>query len=77
MSSLTIALVTWNSEDEIAECMNTLFHETAKIPGLKLETVVVDNNSTDNTVKVLENFLRVTDQNIVFIKIIKQLHMII
>lgn len=68
MSSLTIALVTWNSEDEIAECMNTLFHETAKIPGLKLETVVVDNNSTDRTVQVLESFLRVTDQNIVFIK---------
>jgi len=68
MSSLTIALVTWNSEDEIAECMNTLFHATAKIPGLKLETVVVDNNSTDKTVQVLESFLRVTDQNIVFIK---------
>ncbi len=68
MSSLTIALVTWNSEDEIAECMNTLFHATAKIPGLKLETVVVDNNSTDRTVQVLESFLRVTDQNIVFMK---------
>jgi len=68
MSSLTIALVTWNSEDEIAECMNTLFHATAKIPGLKLETVVIDNNSTDRTVQVLESFLRVTDQNIVFIK---------
>jgi GT2 family glycosyltransferase len=68
MSSLTIALVTWNSEDEIAECMNTLFHATAKIPDLKLETVVIDNNSTDRTVQVLESFLRVTDQNIVFIK---------
>ncbi|MCE1164444.1 MAG: glycosyltransferase family 2 protein, partial [Bacteroidetes bacterium] len=68
MSSLTISLVTWNSEDEIAECLNTLFHATAKIPGLKLETVIVDNNSSDNTVKVIENFLRVTDQNIVFIK---------
>lgn len=68
MSSLTIALVTWNSEDEIAECMNTLFHATAKVPGLKLETVVIDNNSADNTVKVIENFLRVTNQNIVFIK---------
>jgi len=68
MSSLTIALVTWNSEDEIAECMNTLFHATAKVPGLKLETVVIDNNSADNTVKVIESFLRVTDQKIVFIK---------
>ncbi len=68
MSSLTIALVTWNSEDEIAECLNTLFHETANIPGLRLETVIVDNNSSDNTVKVIENFLRVTEQKIVFIK---------
>jgi len=68
MSSLTIALVTWNSEDEIAECLNTLFHETANIPGLSLETVIVDNNSADNTVKVIENFLRVTEQKIVFIK---------
>ena len=68
MSSLTIALVTWNSEDEIAECLNTLFHATAKVPDMKLETVVVDNNSADKTVQVIENFLRVTDQNIVFIK---------
>jgi GT2 family glycosyltransferase len=68
MSSLTIALVTWNSEDEIAECLNTLFHSTAKIPHLKLETVIIDNDSSDNTVKVIENFLRVTDQKIVFIK---------
>jgi len=68
MSSLTIALVTWNSEDEIAECLNTLFHATAKVPGLKLETVIIDNNSADKTVTVIENFLRVTDQNIVFIK---------
>lgn len=68
MSSLTIALVTWNSEDEIAECLNTLFHATAIVPGLKLETVIIDNNSADKTVTVIENFLRVTDQNIVFIK---------
>jgi hypothetical protein len=68
MSSLTIALVTWNSEDEIAECLNTLFHATAKVPGLKLETVIIDNDSADMTVTVIENFLRVTDQNIVFIK---------
>jgi GT2 family glycosyltransferase len=68
MSSLTIALVTWNSEDEIAECLNTLFHATTKVPGLKLETVIIDNNSADKTVTVIENFLRVTDQNIVFIK---------
>lgn len=68
MSSLTIALVTWNSEDEIAECLNMLFHATSRIKDLKLETVVVDNASTDNTVKTIENFLRVTHQNIVFIK---------
>lgn len=68
MSSLTIALVTWNSEDEIAECLNMLFHATAKVPDIKLETVIVDNNSSDNTVKIIENFLRVTDQKIVFLK---------
>lgn len=68
MSSLTIALVTWNSEDEIAECLNMLFHATSKIPGLKLETVIMDNASTDNTVRTIENFLRVTHHNIVFIK---------
>lgn len=68
MSSLTIALVTWNSEDDIAECLSSLFHAVSKIPEVKLETVIIDNASNDNTVRVVENFLRVTEQNIVFIK---------
>jgi GT2 family glycosyltransferase len=68
MSSLTIALVTWNSEDDIAECLSSLFHAVAKVPQVRLETVIIDNASSDNTIRVIENFLRVTDQNIVFIK---------
>jgi len=68
MSSLTIALVTWNSEDDIAECLSSLFHAISKVPEVKLETVIIDNASTDNTIRVIENFLRVTEQNIVFLR---------
>lgn len=59
MKTVSIIIVTYNSEKYIQECINSIkalsYNET--------ETIVVDNNSADNTVKVIEkNF------NVVLIK---------
>src|SRR5687767_6657826 len=50
--SLTISIVTWNSENEIADCLKALEAAPAD-----WEVWVADNFSADNTVKIIrENF---------------------
>lgn len=68
MSSITFAIVTWNSEGDIIECLSSLYNEISKIPDLKFDTVIVDNASSDNTIKIVENFIKMTQHDIKFIK---------
>ncbi len=50
MTPLSIIIVSWNNEDIIKECLDSLgmFHETA-------EVIVVDNKSSDRTVEIIES----------------------
>ncbi|MEO6694256.1 MAG: glycosyltransferase family 2 protein [Ignavibacteria bacterium] len=50
---LSIIIVTWNSESEIIECLNSIHQNT---DDLKYEIIIVDNNSSDKTCQVIENF---------------------
>ena len=53
--SITVSIVTWNSENEIAECLKPLSEASAH-----WEIRVADNFSADGTVKIIrENFPRV------------------
>ncbi|MBK8551594.1 MAG: glycosyltransferase family 2 protein [Ignavibacteria bacterium] len=45
-TDLSIVIVTWNSEDEISECLNSIIENTKD---LNYEIVIVENNSADNT----------------------------
>ncbi|MFA6271536.1 MAG: glycosyltransferase family 2 protein [Patescibacteria group bacterium] len=47
---LSIVIVTWNSEKDISDCLTSI--ENAK-QNLNIEVFVVDNNSKDNTIKVI------------------------
>ena len=49
--SLSIIIPAYNSEKIIKDCLNKILKETKKI---KSEIIVVDDKSTDNTVKVVE-----------------------
>jgi len=49
MSNLYAIIVTWNGEDRIAQCLHSLLK--ANIP---LQVVVVDNASSDQTVKIAQ-----------------------
>lgn len=48
---LSIIIVTWNSEEFIQSCLDSVF---AARNGQKIEIIVVDNSSSDRTVKIVE-----------------------
>jgi len=47
---VAVCLVTWNSEAHLARCLDSVFAQQ----GVEVEVVVVDNASTDGTLRVLE-----------------------
>ena len=49
-TELSIVIVTWNSEAEIGDCLNTIIENTKD---LNYEIVIVDNNSSDKTLGVV------------------------
>lgn len=49
---VSVLIVTYNSGDEIAECLKSLLAST----GICLEVIVVDNASTDNTCEIVSRF---------------------
>lgn len=51
-----VVIVTWNSEKDIKICLNSLQNQTYK----NIKTIVLDNDSNDNTVSIIkENFKEV------------------
>src|SRR3989304_284876 len=53
---VSIIIVTFNSEKYILDCLKAIFQTRYPL----LEVIVVDNNSTDNTVKIIkDNFPKV------------------
>lgn len=57
MLDLSVIIVTYNSEDFIAECLTSLYKNLGQMAA---EVIVVDNASTDKTVSVVEeNFSQV------------------
>ena len=60
MTSVSIILVTYNSEKEIAGCISSLLPQLIDING---EIIIIDNNSTDNTISLINDI----DGNIISI----------
>lgn len=60
---LSIVIVTWNAEDEIEACLNSIIRYNKDIP---IEIIVIDNDSKDKTRNILKNYSVQTD----FIKVI-------
>jgi GT2 family glycosyltransferase len=49
--NLTIIVVTWNSEEFIRNCLDSIF---LSLGNFSCEVIVVDNNSSDETAKIVE-----------------------
>ncbi len=52
MISVSIIIVTYNSEKEIISCINSL---TPQLMQVNIEIIVIDNNSNDNTIPLITN----------------------
>jgi GT2 family glycosyltransferase len=65
---LSVVIVTWNSEEDIAECLGSIYNADYDESKLKVETIIVDNNSADNSVSVIEHFIKIFPYNIKLIK---------
>ncbi|MDQ3019702.1 MAG: glycosyltransferase family 2 protein [Bacteroidota bacterium] len=61
---LSIVIVTWNSESEIAECLKSITENTKR---LNYEIIIVDNNSSDKTLDAIQN---IADNKFQTIKVI-------
>lgn len=50
--ALSVAIVSWNTRDTLADCLRSMFHHTRT---LNFEVIVVGNASADSTVEMLES----------------------
>ncbi|RPI15123.1 MAG: glycosyltransferase family 2 protein [Ignavibacteriae bacterium] len=55
MAELSIIIITWNNENEIVSCVESIKKSLAGKENIDAELIIIDNNSSDNTFKVLEN----------------------
>jgi len=65
---LSIVIVTWNSEEDIAECLGSIYNTYYDESKLKIQTVVVDNKSSDNSAAVVGNFIKIFPHDVKLVK---------
>ncbi len=58
---LSIIIVIWNSEEDIPECLKSILDKNYNF---KYEVIIIDNNSSDNSIKVINNFKDLYDSDI-------------
>jgi GT2 family glycosyltransferase len=63
-TELSIIIVTWNSEEEIAECLRSISDQKNTREDFRFEIIIIDNNSSDNTIKVVEKYKNCFNENI-------------
>lgn len=51
-TDLSVIIVTWNSENEIIDCLNSIAENSGNI---NYEIIIVDNNSSDKTCEAVNN----------------------
>jgi GT2 family glycosyltransferase len=62
MKDLSILILSYNTEELTQKCLNSLY-ESLKDTSLKSEIIVVDNNSSDNSVQMLEKIKKAYDSD--------------
>lgn len=62
--NVSIVIVTWNSEDEISECLRGIFLNPDNKYFDNIEALVIDNASEDNTVSTVKSYQKLIDGDI-------------
>lgn len=60
---LSVIIPTYNREQYLNQCLNSLFKQ--KYPLSKYEVIVINDNSTDSTIKVLENYSKYINLHVI------------
>ena len=68
MNDLSVLILTYNSSLYIEECFKSLVQE---LPGLKTEIIFIENNSSDNTLSLIETIANSPIPENIEIKLIK------
>ncbi len=53
---LSILICTYNREHFLELCLDSILDQTKNYPSTEIEIIVIDNNSTDNTKNLIENY---------------------
>ncbi len=63
-NSLAIVVLNWNGADDTVKCIDSLLSQSDNVPDI----VLVDNYSSDNSIKVLESYINKRPESIHLIK---------
>ena len=55
MAEISIVIVTWNAEDEILNCLESVMVNIRLLKSTETEIIIIDNNSEDKTVEIINN----------------------
>lgn len=64
MSTVSVHIVTYNSEQWIRQCLDAVFNQSHPIE----QVIVIDNDSKDSTVRVLEELIPQYDERLIVVK---------
>ena len=78
MTKVSVIIVTWNNEEDIAACADSVITNAAGSPELKVELIIVDNNSSDSTYEKLRKlnfsnlYVNKNNENLGYTKAVNQ-----
>jgi GT2 family glycosyltransferase len=78
MNDVSVIIVTWNNENEIESCIESVENELERQNALTGEIIVIDNNSSDKTTYILQKIsrsnlnIRQNNENAGFTKAVNQ-----
>ena len=55
MLDLSVVIINWNTRDLLLQCLRSLEEDTGTLENCRVETFVVDNASTDDSVKMVRD----------------------
>lgn len=61
---LAIIVLNWNCADDSIQCIESLLNQSSEVPDI----IIVDNNSTDDSVKKLQRYIKKTNKAIYLIQ---------